>query len=45
MLMFSAKGGLLMSAWGNAPGFMDQKHVSAESARHERVSRAFSAGL
>jgi uncharacterized protein (TIGR02598 family) len=36
MYAFSAKGALLRSAWGNAPGIMDQEGLSAESAYHER---------
>jgi hypothetical protein len=34
--MFSANGAPLRSAWGNAPGIMDQEDLSAESAFHER---------
>ena len=36
MSAFRAKGALLKSAWGNAPGIMDQEDLSAESAYHER---------
>jgi hypothetical protein len=36
MYVFSAKGALLRSAWGNAPGIMDEEGLSAESAYHER---------
>lgn len=36
MSAFRAKGALVTSAWGNAPGIMDQEDLSAESAYHER---------
>ena len=36
MSAFRAKGALLKSAWGNAPGIMDQEDLSAESGYHER---------
>jgi uncharacterized protein (TIGR02598 family) len=36
MSAFRANAALLRSAWGNAPGFIDQEDLSAESAHHER---------
>ena len=33
--VFSAKGAVLRSAWGGAPGIMDQGDLSAEGAFHE----------
>src|SRR5438094_4513725 len=33
--LLSANGALLTSAWGNAPGIVDQEGLSAESACHE----------
>jgi hypothetical protein len=36
LYLFSANGALSLEAWGNAPGIMDPKGLSAESAYHER---------